>query len=248
MKILGVPLTSFNSPNVLRMIETWRREGAREYIVVTNPHSVMTCLRDSEMRSATCQARLVLADGVGLTLGAWLLGQEAPARVPGPVLMLDLMDLGRTSGMRHYLYGGRDAVLERLAANLQERLPGLIICGSFSPPFRDLTPQEDQLIIQQISAASPHVVWVGLGAPKQEKWMAMHVGRVAAPALIGVGAAFDFHAVTIPWAPSWIRRSGLEWAYRLAHEPRRLLARNLDSPRFIYHVLQQRVLRGRELH
>jgi len=109
------------------------------------------------------------------------------------------------------------------------------------PPFRPLTETEDAAVVEAINRAQPDIVWVGLGAPKQEKWMAAHVGRIHAGAMIGVGAAFDFHAGTVPWAPAWIRKAGLEWAYRLALEPRRMWRRNLDSPLFLWHVILQRI-------
>jgi N-acetylglucosaminyldiphosphoundecaprenol N-acetyl-beta-D-mannosaminyltransferase len=238
--ILGVAVDVIGFDEVVRRIERWRATGERRCIIVTNPHSIMMCRRDREMMSATRGGALVLADGVGTTLAFRVLYRMRAVRLPGPELMLRLFDAGQATGLRHFLYGGRPDVLERLCRRLQEKCPKAIICGSFSPPFRPLSESEDAEVIEMISKSEPDVVWVGLGAPKQEKWIAAHVGRVGAAALIGVGAAFDFHAGVVPRAPKWVRRAGLEWLYRLAHEPKRLWRRNLDSLRFLYHVLKQR--------
>ena len=200
------------------------------------------CLRDPELRKATARARLVLPDGVGIVWAARLLGCGHHARVTGPTLMLKLCDWGRTWHLKHYFYGGRPGVNEKLAQRLTARFPGLTVVGSRCPPFRRLTREEDDAIVREINGCKPDIVWVGLGSPKQEKWMAKHVGRIDAAALIGVGAAFDFHSGRIPWAPAWIRKAGLEWAYRLAKEPRRMWRRNVNSFVFLACVLRQRVL------
>lgn len=237
--ILGVGVDVVDFEEVVRRVEQWRATGERRCIVVTNPHSILMCRRDCEMMAATQGGALVLADGVGTTLALRLLYRMRAVRLAGPELMLRLFDAGRATGLRHFLYGGRPDVLQGLCQRLQRRFPEAIICGAFSPPFRASSAGEDAEVVEMISNTKPEVVWVGLGAPKQEKWMAAHVGQIRAAALIGVGAAFDFHSGSVPWAPKWIRSAGLEWAYRLAHEPTRLWRRNLDSPRFLYHVLKQ---------
>jgi N-acetylglucosaminyldiphosphoundecaprenol N-acetyl-beta-D-mannosaminyltransferase len=139
------------------------------------------------------------------------------------------------TGQRFYLYGGRNqGALVQLVQNLRSRHPGLKIVGGYSPPYRDLTEKERQSIAREIDATGADVVWVGIGVPKQEKWMAAMRPLLKAPVLIGVGAAFDFHAGLVPQAPSWMQTSGLEWAYRLAHEPRRLWRRYArHNPRFV---------------
>jgi N-acetylglucosaminyldiphosphoundecaprenol N-acetyl-beta-D-mannosaminyltransferase len=234
--ILGVDFDLIDFAAVLDAIRCWRRDHLRRTIVISNPHSVMMARRDSLMRSATQQAALVLPDGVGIILAARILGLPHHGRITGPALMLYLCDHGRNLGLRHFFYGGSPSVVERLA----DRFPGLDVAGSFSPPFGPIDPEEDQGIVDRINQTRPDVVWVGLGAPKQEIWMARHIGRIQASTLIGVGAAFDFHAGAIPWAPTWIRSLGLEWAYRLCIEPKRLWRRNLDSPRFLLSVLRQK--------
>jgi N-acetylglucosaminyldiphosphoundecaprenol N-acetyl-beta-D-mannosaminyltransferase len=138
------------------------------------------------------------------------------------------------------LYGGAGGVPERLANNLQRRYPGLQIVGSFSPPFRPLTDEEDKQVVQAINEANPDFVWIGLSTPKQERWMATHANQLTAPVLVGVGAAFDFHSGLKTQAPRWMQRSGLEWLFRLASEPRRLWRRySVNNPLFILLVLRQ---------
>jgi N-acetylglucosaminyldiphosphoundecaprenol N-acetyl-beta-D-mannosaminyltransferase len=239
--VLGVPVDLASFEEILRSILEWRARGARNYIVFTNPHSIMTCQRDTRMMAATRNGSLVLADGVGTTLAMRVLYGLRSNRLPGPELMLRLFDAGQGAGLRHYLYGGKPDVVGKLRRHLQQMFPRALICGAFSPPFRTLTPEEDEADMQRISATKPDIVWVGLGAPKQEKWMAEHIGRVDAPAMLGVGAAFDFHAGEVAWAPTWVRRTGVEWAFRLLQEPKRLWRRNLDSPRFAARVLGQKL-------
>jgi N-acetylglucosaminyldiphosphoundecaprenol N-acetyl-beta-D-mannosaminyltransferase len=193
----------------------------------------MMCRRDPEMRKATTGAALILPDGVGIILAARLLGYGPRHRATGPELMLKLCDLGRKYGFRHFFYGGAEGVAERLARRLGNLYPGLTVAGACCPPFRSLSAEEDLDLVKQINDARPDVLWVGLGAPKQEKWMVEHAGRISAAAMIGVGAAFDFHSGNVKWAPPWVRKLGLEWAYRLVLEPKRMWRRNVDSPLFL---------------
>jgi N-acetylglucosaminyldiphosphoundecaprenol N-acetyl-beta-D-mannosaminyltransferase len=206
---------------------------------LVNPHSVMLSHRDQEMWSALSRSALTLPDGIGIILGAALLSQGRWGRLSGPELMLYLSDQGRRHGLTHYFYGGGDGVAEQLAENLSRRYPGLRVTGCYSPPFRALTDAEDAEAVTKINEARPTILWVGLGAPKQEKWMASHAGRILATATIGVGAAFDFHSGNRPWCPAPLRNAGLEWAYRLACEPRRLWRRNIDSFLFLSLVASQ---------
>jgi N-acetylglucosaminyldiphosphoundecaprenol N-acetyl-beta-D-mannosaminyltransferase len=163
------------------------------------------------------------------------------ARVYGPDLMLALAERAAAHGWRSFFYGGKDGVPDQLVAKLQERYPAFISVGTYSPPFRPLTPEEDDAIVARINDAKPDLVWVGLSTPKQERWMAAHVGRLTAPALLGVGAAFDIHAGTLPQAPRWMQKRGLEWLYRLYREPRRLWRRYLsNNPRFVWKIARTR--------
>jgi len=235
--ILGVAFNLVSREHALERIESWRQAGERKYVTFSNPHSVMTARRDGHTAQAFEEAGMTLPDGTGIIVAASLLGYRHHGRITGPSFMLACCDQGRQHGYRHYFCGGREGVAETLAARLAARLPGLRVVGTCSPPFREATPDEDNALVAHINSAKPDIVWVGLGAPKQECWMAAHAGRVEATAMIGVGAAFDFHAGTTSWAPRWVRRLGVEWAYRLACEPRRMWRRNLDSPLFLLAVV-----------
>jgi N-acetylglucosaminyldiphosphoundecaprenol N-acetyl-beta-D-mannosaminyltransferase len=172
-------------------------------------------------------------------MSRWL-GFDRTRRVYGPDLMRTLSALSVSRGYRHFYYGGDHGVANRLKHNLIRAYPGLQVVGTLTPPFRPLSPEEDDAVIAQINAAKPDIVWVGLSTPKQEFWMAAHVGRLDVPVLIGVGAAFDFLAGIKKQAPRWMRRSGLEWLFRLLQEPRRLWRRYFTIvPQFIILALGQ---------
>ncbi|MBN1972126.1 MAG: WecB/TagA/CpsF family glycosyltransferase [Sedimentisphaerales bacterium] len=224
---------------VMETIERWRQNCEQHYVTITNPHSVMMCIRDSEMRKATEMATMTLPDGIGIIIAAFLLGYQHSGRATGPMLMLKLCDWGRQKGYRHFFYGGAEGVVEKLSDRLLNIYPGLKVAGTYCPPFGHISREENEEIIYKINSAKPDIVWIGLGAPKQEKWMAEHLGHVKAAAMIGVGAAFDFHSGNVKWAPEWIRKYGLEWAYRFIKEPKRMFKRNLDSPIFLVKVIQQ---------
>jgi N-acetylglucosaminyldiphosphoundecaprenol N-acetyl-beta-D-mannosaminyltransferase len=240
--VLGVGFDLVSYEDVLQAIENWRAKGQRHYVTLTPPYSVVMCCRDNELKEATQSATLTLPDGVGIILAALLLGYPHHGRVSGPTLLLKLCDWGRAQGLRHFFYGGAPGVADALVLRLSARFPGLTIAGTSCPPFRPLTPEEDRELVQRINETKPDVVWVGLGSPKQEKWMASHVDRIEAAALIGIGAAFDFHSGRVNWAPAWMRKMGMEWAYRLAHEPKRMWRRNVNSFVFLARVLHQRVM------
>ena len=221
--ILGTDFSLLSYRDVLTEIVRWRQTGQRQYITLTPPYSVLMCRRDPALSQATQGAALTLPDGVGIIVAARLLRYPHQGRVTGPTLMLRLCDWGCGEGLRHYFYGGAPGVADKLAQRLGNEYPGLKVAGTYCPPFRSLTAAEDAEMVRQINEAKPDVVWVGLGSPKQEKWMAEHRGAIDAAALIGVGAAFDFHSGRVQWAPMWVRRLGLEWAYRSIVEPRRIM-------------------------
>jgi N-acetylglucosaminyldiphosphoundecaprenol N-acetyl-beta-D-mannosaminyltransferase len=170
-----------------------------------------------------------------------LLGEQLENRVYGPELMLRYSDRCAERGHRVWLYGGRDqGSLAQLALSLRRRHPGIQIVGGYSPPFRPLTRQEEDALIEQVNEAKPDVLWVGIGVPKQEKWMARMRAALDVPVMCGVGAAFDFHSGRISQAPTWMQEHGMEWLYRIAQEPRRLLPRYLwFNPRFVISVARQ---------
>ena len=216
-----------------------RRE--RGYICAAPVHALMKARDDPEMRAALHGSTLVVPDGMPLVWAANLLGERLEDRVYGPELMLRYTERCVERGYRVWLYGGRDqGSLVQLALSMRRRHPGIQIVGGYSPPFRALTAEEEGEVAQQINDAHPDVLWVGIGVPKQEKWMARMRHRLEVPVMCGVGAAFDFHAGRISMAPSWMQERGLEWIYRIAQEPRRLLPRYLyTNPRFVVAFARQ---------
>jgi N-acetylglucosaminyldiphosphoundecaprenol N-acetyl-beta-D-mannosaminyltransferase len=233
----------------LAWIDASVQAGSRGYICVAAVHTVMACAEDAELRAAVDGATFTVPDGQPLVWALNALGHELPDRVYGPELMQRACARAARSGQRFYLYGGRNhGALAELARNLRLRHPGLKIVGGHCPPFRPLTRAEEDAVAADINRSGADVVWVGIGVPKQEKWMAQMRDRLDAPVLLGVGAAFDFHAGLVPQAPDALQRLGLEWAFRLVHEPRRLWRRYLRyNPRFVIGFARQyaRHLRGR---
>lgn len=233
--VLGVPLAVTDYERTLDWIDAAVALGAREYLCVAAVHTVMESREDAALREAVDGAAFTVPDGQPLAWALRKLGHDIDARVYGPELMDRACARAARSGQRFYLYGGRDdKALAQLAANLLDRHPGLQLVGGWSPPHRPLSEAELDEVAARIDAARPDVVWVGIGVPKQEKWMAAMRPRLRAPVLVGVGAAFDFHAGLIPQAPAWMQARGLEWLFRLAQEPRRLWRRYArHNPRFV---------------
>jgi N-acetylglucosaminyldiphosphoundecaprenol N-acetyl-beta-D-mannosaminyltransferase len=234
-EVLGIPLALTNYARTMDWIDEMVRTRAKGYVTAAAVHLVMVAQEDPETRAAVLNATLAVPDGQPLVWALHALGHSDPSRVYGPELMARYCERSARTGTRMYLYGGRDqGALIKLTRNLRTRYPGLKIVGGYSPPYREPTPQEDESIIDEINASGADVVWVGTGQPKQEKWMARMRDRLDVPMLIGVGAAFDFHAGLVPQAPQWMQNLGLEWTYRLAHEPRRLWRRYARyNPRFV---------------
>ncbi len=224
--VLGVPLALTDYDRTLDWMDGMVSRGGRGYVCVAAVHTVMAAREDRELRAAVLGSDFTVPDGQPLVWAMNALGHDLSSRVYGPDLMEQACERAARTGLRFYLYGGRNqGTLVQLALNLRRRHPGLQIVGGHAPPFRDLEPQEEDSIVGEINRSRADVVWVGIGVPKQEKWMARMRGRLDAPVLIGVGAAFDFHAGVVSQAPNWMQRLGLEWAFRLAHEPRRLFKR-----------------------
>lgn len=225
VEILGVRVSAINLQQALSTIEAWIAERRQRYVCITGAHGVMESQHDATLLAIHNQAGMVTPDGMPLVWMSRLLGHSQTRRVYGPDLMRALSELSARRGYRQFYYGGDIGVADKLAATLSASYPGLSVAGTLSPPFRSLTSEEDIGIVAQINAAKPDIVWVGLSTPKQEYWMASHAGRIEAPVMIGVGAAFDFLAGRKAQAPVWMQRNGLEWLFRLSQEPRRLFRR-----------------------
>jgi len=239
--VLGVPLAVSDYEHVLDWMEATIAAGAPAYLTAAAVNLVMSAQEDPDARAAVLGATLAVPDGQPLVWALHAIGHPSATRVYGPELMALACARAALAGTPVYLYGGRTAAaLQLLERRLRERFPGLNIAGGHSPPFRELTAQEEQAAITEINASGAAVVWVGTGQPKQEKWMLRMRPHLSAPLLVGVGAAFDFHAGLVPQAPRWIQRAGLEWSYRLAREPRRLWPRYARyNPRFIVGFVRQ---------
>jgi N-acetylglucosaminyldiphosphoundecaprenol N-acetyl-beta-D-mannosaminyltransferase len=207
----------------------------RGYLTAAAVNLVMSAKEEPAVHASVLGATLAVPDGQPLVWALHALGHARATRVYGPDLMSLYCARAASAGTPIYLYGGRDqSALELLERRLRERFPGLRIVGGYSPPFRTLTPAEEDQVIAAIDASGAAVVWVGTGQPKQEIWMHRMRPRLFAPLLVGVGAAFDFHAGLVPQAPPWMQRNGLEWTYRLYREPRRLWRRYARyNPRFV---------------
>ncbi len=240
VNILGVGIQVMTMKQALSQIAAWIDNRVKAYVSVCTVHTIMECQRNESMRQTVNRAGLATPDGMPLVwLGRWRTEFEGE-RVYGPDLMLALCGLSVERGYTHYFYGGATDTPELLAKTLRQRFPGLAVVGTYSPPFRPLTPAENDQIVKQINEAAPDILWVGLGTPKQDLWMAAHRDRLQAPVLIGIGAAFDFHTGRIPQAPRWMQRSGLEWFFRLLQEPKRLWYRYLVyNPAFVILTLAQ---------
>jgi len=240
VNILGVGITPINLRQAVATLEKWREEGRREYVCCTSVHGLVEAQRDPEIRSALNRAGLATEDGMPLVWWCRHSGFADAGRVAGSDLLVAMCEIAPHRAHRHFFYGGSPRVVEKLVQRLTHRFPGLVVAGHRAPPFRPLNEEEDAADIEAINATRPDFVWVGLGMPKQEKWMAQHVGKIHAAALLGVGAAFDFLAEEKPRAPLWMQRSGVEWLFRLLTEPRRLARRYLvDNSIFVARAVQQ---------
>lgn len=236
--VLGVQISAIDIPTAVREITRWLDVGERHYVCVTGVHGVMESQRDPDLMRIHNESGLTTPDGMPMVWAGRQAGASI-ARVYGPDLMLALLEVAEARGWSSFLYGGQAHIPVLLAQRLRNRFPRLRIAGTFAPPFRSLSDEEDAEIIQMINEAAPDIVWVGLSTPKQERWMASHIDRIGARVLIGVGAAFDIHAGTLAQAPRWMQSRGLEWLFRLSREPTRLWKRYLvNNPRFVYRILR----------
>jgi N-acetylglucosaminyldiphosphoundecaprenol N-acetyl-beta-D-mannosaminyltransferase len=235
---VGISKTSYGE--VVRLCKQWaagRRSGGRStarYICVTSVHGVMMAKDDPEIATILNQADIATPDGMPVVWALRSFGSRNQQRVYGPTLMLELCRSAAENKHRIFLYGGREDTLPLLEARLVQRFPQLTIAGRYSPPFRPLTASEDQTVQTMIREADADIVFVGISTPKQEKWMYEHLHCFPGVTLIGVGAAFDFHAGRTKQAPAWMQRNGIEWLFRLTVEPRRLWRRYVFiTPRFL---------------
>jgi N-acetylglucosaminyldiphosphoundecaprenol N-acetyl-beta-D-mannosaminyltransferase len=231
--VISTPVHPTSYADACDRIQQWANDRASCYIIAANVHVVMTAYWHPSFQQIVNQAALVTPDGMPLVWALRQLGVKEQTRVYGPDLMLAWCDRATRLGIPIYLYGGTEAMLIKLQRNLAAQFPGLAIVGSYAPPFRPLSSAEEAAAIDRIHASGAPVVFVGLGCPKQEEWMARQQGKLQA-VMIGVGAAFSFHSGEVSQAPRWMMARGLEWLYRLVQEPGRLWKRYLvNNPAFV---------------
>ena len=239
---MGLPISTATRAQVLNaMAEAIQNRERGRYVCITNTESMYHGLRIPSHGQYIRNADFSLCDGVGVIVAGWAWGHHVE-RFNGPVLQLEASQFGISRKWRHFFYGGKPGVAQEMARRLSERFPGLVVCGSYCPPFRELAPEEDQKVVDLINEARPDIVWVGLGLVKQERWIQAHLRRVKAPWMIGVGAAFDYLAGTVPWAPPVLRELGLEWLFRLIVQPKLRAKRYWWSLIFVAHSVLKGVL------
>jgi N-acetylglucosaminyldiphosphoundecaprenol N-acetyl-beta-D-mannosaminyltransferase len=238
--VLGIHISVTDMDETVETFARWIGAGERHLVCVSDMNALLHARADEQLMQVYNTSGLTLPDGMPLVWAGKRAGFDRIARVCGPDLLERVMAEAARRGWSQYFYGGADGVVEQLRDNFVGRHPELLVAGVHSPPYRVLTEAEDAAIVDRINKAAPDIIWIGLGAPKQERWMAEHRDRLDAAILIGVGAAFDFHTNRLDRAPLWMQRSGLEWSFRLAKEPRRLWRRYvLGIPRFCIGMLRR---------
>jgi N-acetylglucosaminyldiphosphoundecaprenol N-acetyl-beta-D-mannosaminyltransferase len=238
VNILGVDIAAIDMDWLIHFTKENIKKLSGDYICVSNVHTTVTAFEDDDYKRIQNGGIMAIPDGGPLSTVGRKRGAKEMARTTGPSYMGEVLRIG---GYRHFFYGSTEETLEKLSANLTKDYPQSIVTGIYSPPFRELTEKEDNEIIEMINKTNPDFVWIGLGAPKQEKWMAAHQGKIIG-LMVGVGAAFDYYAGNIKRAPKWMQKCNLEWLYRLMQDPKRLFKRYLiTNSKFIWET----VIRGK---
>lgn len=241
VNILGVDIAAINMDWLLTFTENNIKALSGDYICVSNVHTTVTAYENEAYRSIQNGGIMAIPDGGPLSSVGRKRGAKDMSRTTGPSYMGEVLKRSTEHGWKHYFYGSTQETLDKLKVELEKSYSGLQIVGMYSPPFRPMTDEEDEEIVYAINEASPDFLWIGLGAPKQEKWMAEHQGRVNG-LMVGVGAAFDYYAGNIRRAPEWMQRASLEWLYRLMQDPKRLFKRYFaTNTKFIWNA----VIRGK---
>lgn len=239
--VLGVGVSSVNLSQAVTLIDEALQKKRKGYICFAGVHPVMEAQADAELKRIYNRSFLTTPDGMPMVwLNRWQ-GARHVSRVYGPDLMLAVFQLSEQRGYRHFFYGGSNGVAEAMRGEMQKRFPNLRIVGVHEPPYRALTAEEEQQLVMQVRAARADLLWVGLGSPKQDRFMAEMLPKLDVTLMAGVGAAFNFFTGRVPQAPRWMQRSGLEWFYRCIHEPR-VRGRYFSTvPRFVLAAGLQRL-------
>ena len=222
--IMGVDIAAIDMEWLVNYLNSNVKDLSGDYICVSNVHTTVTAYEDQEYCKVQNGGIMAIPDGGPLSSVGQKRGFKNMKRTTGPDLMERIFQISAEKGFRHYFYGSTEEILSTLCQKLEERYPGIQIAGVYSPPFRTLTEEENRAVVDQINETCPDIIWVGLGAPKQEKWMAYNQGKLQG-LMVGVGAGFAYHAGLLKRAPRWMQKCNLEWMYRLLQEPQRLFAR-----------------------
>jgi N-acetylglucosaminyldiphosphoundecaprenol N-acetyl-beta-D-mannosaminyltransferase len=238
--VLGVKVSAIDLEQAVEMADRWVTSGIPGYVCVTGVHGVMEAQSDPEFRRILNDAFINTPDGMPMSWVGRLRGFKRMNRVYGPDFMAAMCRLSVEKGYRNFLYGGNPGVAELLSQTLQKRFPGLQVVGTYTPPFRPLNAEEEGELLAQLRQSKPHILWVGLSTPKQEKFMAQYLQRFQIPLSVGIGAAFDYHTGRIRECPDWLKRAGMQWLHRLMQDPRRLWRRYLrNNPAFLWRIAWQ---------
>ena len=235
--IMGVKIAAINMKWLLKYLDKNLKYLSGDYMCVSNVHTTVTAYKEPQYCAIQNGGIMAIPDGGPLSTVGHRRGYKKMERTTGPSLMGEIFKISATKGYRHFFYGSKQETLDLLKQKLNENYPGIQIAGMYSPPFRPLTEEEDATVIEMINKAEADFVWVGLGAPKQEIWMAAHQGKVKG-LMVGVGAGFDYYAGNIERAPEWMQKSNMEWFYRLIQDPKRLFNRYWHTnTKFIWNAM-----------
>jgi N-acetylglucosaminyldiphosphoundecaprenol N-acetyl-beta-D-mannosaminyltransferase len=238
--VLGVEVQALNMDQALKQIALHLSRREKAYLCCINVHGVMEARRDRGLAEAYSNAVLAVPDGMPIAWVGRLRGHRHTERVAGPELMREVFLRPEFAPYSHFFYGGAEGVAEKVAANFGRTAPHAKVAGTFTPPFRELTLREESRVIGIINRARPDIIWVGIGTPKQDKFMQRMLPKLETRFMFGVGAAFDFHSGRLRDCPPWVKRTGLQWVHRLLQEPKRLWPRYLrDNPAFLWHIALQ---------
>jgi N-acetylglucosaminyldiphosphoundecaprenol N-acetyl-beta-D-mannosaminyltransferase len=239
-KVLGIPVQPLDMEQALARISSELAARRKGYVCLIGVHGIMEAQRDPRLAQVYARATMMVPDGTPTVwVGRWQ-GFRAMQRVAGPDLMLEVFRRQEFADCRHFLYGGKEGVAEELRATLTGRFPGVKIVGAYTPPFRDLTVDEEESLAERMHQLKPDMLWVGISTPKQERFMMRFLPLLESTLMFGVGAAFDFHTGRIKDSPQWLKRAGLQWLHRLIQDPRRLLWRYLrNNSTFLWHITLQ---------
>jgi N-acetylglucosaminyldiphosphoundecaprenol N-acetyl-beta-D-mannosaminyltransferase len=240
VNILGVGVHATDMDRAVSRLETALATGERGYVCVTGVQGVMEAQSDTALKRTINNSLLTIPDGRPTVWVGWLQGFSKMRQVTGPCMMLEICEISRHKGYTHFFYGGNDGVADELKRSLQERFPGLNVVGTYCPPFRPLTSEEEGDLLRQVAKTKPDFFWVGLSTPKQERFMVQYADKLDAKIMLGVGAAFDIHTGRIKDAPYWMKLTGVQWMHRIYQDPKRLWKRYLvNNPKFVYRIALQ---------